>query len=99
MFTIKEKPIIKLITIFLDRTYKALTKCGLEEIGQTVQTQQQKNMSTIDAIYIVKQIADKLLEYDQLAYMYLIDIIKTLDRVCLIDVIKILREKGINLFR
>lgn len=54
-----------------------------------------KNRSTIDAIFILRQIVGKSIEYDKPAFMCFIDMTKAFDRVSLNDVTDIMREAGI----
>lgn len=55
----------------------------LTEVSEISEEQQgfQKNLSTIDAIFIVKQIAEKVLEFDKLAYLCFIDLTKAFVKV------------------
>lgn len=49
-----------------------------------------KNRSTLDAIFITRQIVEKAIQYGKPAFMCFIDLTKAFDRVKLIDVINIL---------
>lgn len=55
-----------------------------------------KNRSTIDAIFILRQVVEKAIELDKPAYLCCIDLTQTFDRVRVNDVLKILREKGVQ---
>jgi hypothetical protein len=54
-----------------------------------------KNRSTIDAIFIVRQIAENTTEFNRTAYLCFIDLTKAFDRVRLADVAKFLREREV----
>ncbi|KAH1026588.1 hypothetical protein HUJ05_000229 [Dendroctonus ponderosae] len=54
-----------------------------------------KNRSTLNAIFIVRQIVEIAIEYGKPAFMCFIDLTKAFDRVKLFDVINILRRKHI----
>ena len=53
------------------------------------------NRSTTDAIFIVRQIVEKAIEYNVPAFMCFVDLRKAFDRVRLSDVINILKEKEV----
>lgn len=53
-----------------------------------------KNRSTIDAIFIVRQIAEKALEFDKPAYLCFIDLTKAFDKIKLRDVVEELKRKN-----
>lgn len=85
----------------LDSTLKAFTKTILQEISKTIQIRDEqqgfrKNRSTIDAIFIVRQIVEKSLELNKPAYMCFVDMTKAFDRVRLTDILQILETKGLN---
>lgn len=73
----------------------------LEEITKTINIREEqqgfrKNRSTIDAIFIVKQVSEKSIEFNKPAYMCFVDMTKAFDRVRLKDVLEIMRTKGLN---
>lgn len=85
----------------LNSILKTFTKLILEELCKSIQIREEqqgfrKNRSTIDAIFIVRQIAEKSREYNKPAYLCFVDMTKAFDRVRLTDAIKIMREKGVN---
>jgi hypothetical protein len=55
-----------------------------------------KNRSTTDAIFTLKQIKEKAIEYNRIAYACFIDLTKAFDRIQLSDVTQILTNKGID---
>lgn len=54
-----------------------------------------RNISTTDAIFAVRQIIEKSIEFDKLAFMCFVDLEKAFDLVRLSDIIKILKEKEV----
>lgn len=56
----------------------------------------EKNRSTIDGIFIIKQISEKFLEFNKPAYMCFVDVTKAFDRVRFKDALGILRTKELN---
>ena len=52
-----------------------------------------QNRSTTDAIFIVRQIAEKSIEFNHTAYFCFVDLTNAFDRVKLAEVIECLREK------
>jgi len=54
-----------------------------------------KYRSTTDAIFIVRQIAEKSIEFNNTAYFCFVDLTKAFDRVKLADVIECLREREV----
>lgn len=56
----------------------------------------EKNRSTVDAIFVIRQIAEKAIEYNKTAYMCFIDLTKAFDRVRLPDVVKLLKKKNVH---
>lgn len=54
-----------------------------------------KNRSTTDAIFIIRQIAEKAIEYNKTAYICFVDLTKAFDRIKLQDVITIMKEKHV----
>jgi len=54
-----------------------------------------KNRSTTDSIFIVRQIAEKAIEFNHTAYLCFVDLTKTFDRVRLANVLECLREREV----
>ena len=84
----------------LNTTLKLFTKVTLSKLLQYTQPREEqqgfrKNPSTTDAIFIVRQIAEKSIEFNHTAYMCFVDLTKAFDRVRLADVIECLREKEV----
>lgn len=52
-----------------------------------------KNRSTVDAIFIFRQIAEKAIEYNKPAFVCFVDLTKAFDRIRLADVLSILKKK------
>lgn len=55
-----------------------------------------RNRSTIDAIFIVRQMIEKSIEYNKPIFMCFIDLTQAFDRVRLSDVINIIRTHQVN---
>lgn len=76
---------------------KLLTSILATELSSIVllhEEQQVFRRSTMDAIFILWQIAEKALEYYTPAYLCFIDLTKAFDRVKLEDILNIFREKN-----
>jgi len=54
-----------------------------------------KNRSTTDAIFIIRQVVEKAIEFSKSAFMCFVDLTKAFDRVRLNDVTSIMREENI----
>jgi hypothetical protein len=54
-----------------------------------------RNRSTTDAIFMLRQVKEKSLEYNKTAYIVFIDLTKAFDRIQLEDVINVLLEKPV----
>ena len=54
-----------------------------------------KNRSTTDAIFILRQIVEKSIEFNHPTYLCFVDLKKVFDRVRLTDVIECLREREV----
>lgn len=84
----------------LSSTAKLLTKIISEEVAQDGISEEQQgfrqNRSTTDAIYILRQIVEKSIEYNKTAYMCFIDLTQAFDRVRLSDVLTLLRERKLD---
>ena len=55
-----------------------------------------RNRSTIDAIYIVRQIVEKALEFNKPAFLCFVDLTKAFDQVRLEDVLSILQKRNVD---
>ena len=80
---------------------KTLTKTILREITNTISIREEqqgfrKNRSAIDAIFIIKQISEKSLEFNKPAFMCFVDMTKAFDRMMLRDVLDIMTTNGLN---
>jgi len=54
-----------------------------------------QNRSTTDAIFIVRQVAEKCIEFNHTAFFCFVDLTKAFNRVKLADVIECLRERKV----
>jgi len=84
----------------LNTTLKLFIKVILSKLLQYMlpRDEQQgfrKNRSTTDAIFIVRKIAEKSIEFNHTAYMCFVDLTKAFDRVIMADVIECLREREV----
>ena len=84
----------------LNTTLKLFTKVILSKLLQHIQSREeqqgfQKNRSTTDANFMVRQIAEKAIVFNHTAYLCFIDLTKAFDRVRLADVAKFLREREV----
>jgi hypothetical protein len=84
----------------LNTTLKLFTKVILNKLLQYIEPREEqqgfrKNRSTTDAIFIVRQIAEKSIEFNHTAYMYFIDLTKAFDKVRLANIIECLREREV----
>ena len=82
----------------LNTTLKLLTKVTLSKLLQYTQPREEqqgfwRNQSTTDAIFIVRQIAEKSIEFNHMAYMCFVDLTKAFDRVRLANMIRVLERK------
>lgn len=55
-----------------------------------------KNRSTVYAVFIVRQVIKKVIEYNIPAYLCFIDMTKTFDRIHLMKVERGLKHRGIH---
>ena len=73
---------------------KFLTKIFEEEIAHNGICEEQqgfrKNRSAIDAIFTIRQIAEKAIEFNKPAFMCFVDLTQAFDRVKLEDVVPLL---------
>jgi len=85
----------------LSAVFKLFTKVILNKIQPLLLTCEEQhgfrsNRSTTDALFIVRQIAEKSIEFAKPAYMCFVDLKQAFDKVRLGDVITILQEKGVS---
>lgn len=84
----------------LSTVSKVFTKILADEILQTGISEEQQgfrqNRSTIDAIFILRQITEKAIEHNKTAFMCFIDLTRAFDRVRFDDVLKLLRKRRSN---
>ena len=84
----------------LSAVLKLMTKILAEVIAETgINEEQQgfrKNRSTIDAIFILRQIAEKSIEHNKPAFMCFVDLTQAFDRVRLADVLRLLEKRHID---
>ena len=84
----------------LSSILKLFTKILSDEIHARGMCEEQqgfrKNRSTIDAIFTIRQIAEKSIEYNKIAYMCFVDLTKAFDRVRLPDVVRLLKKKNVH---
>lgn len=83
----------------MNTTLKLMTKIISNEITNKYNIREEQmgfrqNRSTTDAIFVIRQITEKAIEFDVPAYICLIDLTKAFDRVRLRDVIDILNEEN-----
>ena len=75
---------------------KFLTKIFEEEMVDTGLCEEQqgfrKNRSAMDAIFTIRQITQKAIEFNMPAFMCLVDLTQTFDRVKLKDVVPLLQK-------
>lgn len=97
---IKTDPINYRGISLLSSTQKLLTKILDKEIEKTgISDEQQgfrQNRSTTDAIFIVRQVVEKAIEYNKPAYMCFVDLKQAFDKVRLKDVLGLLRARRVN---
>ena len=78
---------------------KFLTKIFEEEIADTGLCEEQqgfrKNRSAIDAIFTIRQITEKAIEFNKPAFMYFVDLTQAFDRVKLEDVVPLLQKREV----
>lgn len=55
-----------------------------------------QNRSTTDAIFILRQITKKAIEFNKAAFMCFIDLMKAFDGVRLVDILEILKKRKVN---
>jgi hypothetical protein len=76
---------------------KLFTKFSLSKLLKYIQPREQqdfrKNRSTTDAIFIMRQIVEKSIEFNKPAYLCFVDLKKAFVRVGLADGIECLRER------
>lgn len=82
----------------LNTSMKLFTNTLKSIISNNIQLSEEQqgfrnNRSTTDAIFILRQIVEKSIEYDKPAYMCFIDLTKAFDRIRLNDVLLILNKK------
>lgn len=84
----------------LSSVMKLFTKILAMYISSTGIAEEQQgfrqNRSTTDAIFIVRQIAEKAIEFNYPAHMCFVDLTKAFDRIQLKDVIEILRKRNVS---
>lgn len=78
---------MKLFTHILKRKLEAQIQNREEQQGF------RRNRSTTDALFIIKQLKEKAIEYNVPAYLCFVDLTKAFDKVRLTDVINLLKEK------
>jgi hypothetical protein len=80
----------------IQKLFTSILKRKLEQIIENNDEQQgfRRNRSTTDAVFVLTQIKEKSLEYNEPAFMCFVDLTKAFDRVLLEDVTAILSEKG-----
>lgn len=81
---------MKLFTRILGQHILQHTKLCEEQQGF------RKNRSTVDAVFVVRQVIEKSIEYDKHAYLCFIDLSKAFDRIQLTDVVEELKHRGIH---
>lgn len=84
----------------MNSTTKLFTKLILNQLLKHISPREEqqgfrKNRSTTDAIFIVRQIVEKAIEFNKPAYLCFVDLTKAFDRVRLQDVIKCLKERAV----
>lgn len=79
---------------------KLFTKILAEEVMSTGICEEQQgfrnNRSAVDAIFIIRQITEKAIEFNKTAFMCFIDLTQAFDRVQLTDVITLLHKRNIH---
>ena len=79
---------------------KFLTKIFEEEIADTGLCEEQqgfrKNRSVIDAIFTIRQITEKTIEFNKPTFMCFVDLTKAFDRVKLKDVVPLLQKREVH---
>ena len=84
----------------LSAALKLFTKILSEAIADTgIEEEQQgfrRNRSTIDAIFIVRQIVEKAIEFNKPAFLCFVDLTKAFDQVRLQDVLCILQKRNVD---
>ena len=83
----------------LSTSLKLLTKIITNKDGLlSLQNEQQgfrSGRSCKDAVFVLRQITEKSIEYNKLAYICFIDLVKAFDRVQLKDIIHLLYDRHI----
>ena len=84
----------------LNTAMKLFTKILKEKLEAQITSREEqqgfrRNRSTTDAIFIIKQIKEKAIEFNTPAYVCFIDLTKAFDRVRLPDIINILKDKNV----
>jgi hypothetical protein len=84
----------------LNTTLKLFTKVILRKLLQYMQPREEqqdfrKNRSTTDAIFIVRQIAEKSIQFNHTAFFCFVDLTKAFDRLKLADVTECFREREV----
>ena len=84
----------------LSRMSKFLTKIFEEEIPDTGICEEPqgfvKNRSAIDAIFTIRQITEKAIEFNKPAFMCFVDLTQAFDRVKLEDVVSLLLKREVH---
>lgn len=85
----------------LSTVLKLLTKILSQNLTEQININEEqqgfrRNRSTVDAIFILRQIIEKSIEYNKPAFLCFVDLTQAFDRVKLRDVINILQENNIN---
>lgn len=79
---------------------KLFTKILAEEVVSTGICEEQQgfrnNRSAIDAIFIIRQITEKAIEFSKVAFMCFVDLTQAFDRVRLADVLALLQKRNIH---
>lgn len=90
----------RMITL-LNSTSKLLTKIMTTRITNSIKMSEEQqgfrpNRSTVDAIFTIRQMIEKSLEYQKPLFLCLVDLKKAFDRVQIADVLETLREHKIH---
>jgi len=86
----------------LNATQKLLSKIVLDKLNAYSQISEEQqgfrpNRSTTDALFIIRQVVEKAIEFNNPAFICFVDLVKAFDRVKLQDVITILMNKQVPL--
>ena len=80
---------------------KLLTKIISEKLSQTIKTSEEqqgfrRNRSTVDAIFVLRQLVEKAIEFDRPLFLCFVDLKQAFDRVQLNHVVNILKHQEID---